>query len=154
MLVIMDGSKGLRAAVRKAFERYAVVQRCQWHKRENVVNYLPTGEQQSWRRRLQSAYNRPTYQKAHAALQSLRKDLAQRNESAAASLDEGLDETLTLHRLGVYAQLGASLKTTAWSRSTRWWSSAVRRWIAGRAPTSVIAGSRAPCSTASRGCVG
>ena len=112
VLVIMDGSKGLRAAVRKAFERYAVVQRCQWHKRENVVNYLPTGQQQSWRRRLQSAYNRPTYQKAHAALQSLRKDLAQRNESAAASLDEGLDETLTLHRLGVYAQLGASLKTT------------------------------------------
>jgi transposase-like protein len=112
VLVVIDGSKGIRAAVRKAFERNAVVQRCQWHKRENVVKYLPTGEQQSWRRRLQSAYHRPTHQKALTALQSLRKDLAQRNESAAASLDEGLEETLTLHRLGLYTQLGASLKTT------------------------------------------
>ena len=112
VLVVMDGGKGLRAAVRNAFERLALVQRCQWHKRENVVKHLPTKEQQSWRRRLQSAYSRPTYAKASTALKSLRKDLAQRNESAASSLDEGFEETLTLHRLGLFEQLGASLKTT------------------------------------------
>ena len=112
VLVVMDGGKGLRAAVRNAFERLALVQRCQWHKRENVVKHLPTKEQQTWRRRLQSAYNRPTHAKASTALKSLRKDLAQRNESAASSLDEGFEETLTLHRLGLFGTLGRSLKTT------------------------------------------
>ena len=112
VLVVMDGGKGLRAAVRNGFERLALVQRCQWHKRENVVQHLPVKEQPHWRRRLQSAYHRATYAKARKALLSLRKDLAERNESAASSLDEGLEETLTLHRLGVFEQLGASLKTT------------------------------------------
>ena len=52
VLVILDGGKGLRAAVRKAFRRRAVVQRCQWHKRENVVSYLAKTEQPLWRQRL------------------------------------------------------------------------------------------------------
>ena len=55
VLVILDGGKGLRAAVRKAFRRRAVVQRCQWHKRENVVSYLAKTEQPLWRQRLQRA---------------------------------------------------------------------------------------------------
>ena len=59
VLVILDGGKGLRAAVRKAFRRRAVVQRCQWHKRENVVSYLAKTEQPLWRQRLQRAYHRP-----------------------------------------------------------------------------------------------
>lgn len=112
LLVIIDGSKGLRAAVRKAFGCQAAVQRCQWHKRENVVSYLPKGEQADWRRRLQWAYNRPTYAEAAKALQALHAELEERNQSAAASLAEGLEETLTLHRLGVYAVLGGSFKTT------------------------------------------
>jgi transposase-like protein len=112
LLVIVDGGKGLRAAVRKAFAAHALVQRCQWHKRENVVRYLPKREQASWRRRLQRAYERPTYAEARAALAALAAELEQQNQSAAASLAEGLEETLTLHRLGVYGVLGRSLKTT------------------------------------------
>ena len=61
VLVILDGSKGLRAAVRKAFRNRALVHRCQWHKRENVVSYLAKREQASWRQRLQRAYTRPEY---------------------------------------------------------------------------------------------
>ena len=112
LLVVVDGSKGLRAAVNKAFRKWVVVHRCQWHKRENVVSYLSKSEQVSWRQRLQRAYNRPEYEEAFAAIQKIHSELEERNQSAAASLEEGLEETLTLHRLGVYGVLGRSLKTT------------------------------------------
>ena len=112
VLVILDGGKGLRTAVRKAFRNRALVQRCQWHKRENVVSYLARREQATWRQRLQRAYNRPIYTEALGALETLHRELEDRNQSAADSLAEGLDETLTLHRLGVYGVLGRSLKTT------------------------------------------
>ena len=112
LLVIVDGGKGLRAAVRQAFRHRALVQRCQWHKRENVVSYVAKREQPVWRQRLQRADNRPEYDEALAALKSLQHELEDRNQSAAGSLAEGLDETLTLHRLGVYGVLGRSLKTT------------------------------------------
>ena len=68
--------------------------------------------QGTWRTRLQRAYQRPTYAEARAALQRLQRDLETRNQSAAQSLGEGLEETLTLHRLGVFALLGTSFKTT------------------------------------------
>ncbi len=112
VLVILDGGKGLRAAVTKAFRGRALIQRCQWHKRENVVSYLAKSEQASWRQRLQRAYNRPVYTEALGALETLHRELEDRNQSAAGSLTEGLDETLTLHRLGLYGVLGRSLKTT------------------------------------------
>jgi transposase-like protein len=112
LLVILDGGKGLRAAVNQAFATRALVQRCQWHKRENVVSYLAKGEHARWRQRLQGAYRRPEYTEARAALEQLHRELEDRNQSAAASLAEGLEETLTLHRLGVYGVLGCSLKTT------------------------------------------
>lgn len=112
LLVITDGAKGLQAAVREAFGEAAVLQRCQWHKRENVVAYLPKRVQATFRRKLQAAYAEPTYEKAKGALDRLRAELALVNASAAASLAEGLEETLTLHRLGVMAALGISLKTT------------------------------------------
>jgi len=111
LLVVIDGAKGLRAAVRDTLP-HAVVQRCQWHKRENVVRYLAKPQQSLWRRKLQAAYAQPTLTQAHAALTKLRRELQLLNASAAASLDEGLDETLTLHRLGVIRELGTSFKTT------------------------------------------
>ena len=89
VLVILDGGKGLRTAVRKAFRGRAVVQRCQWHKRENVVSYLAKGEQTVWRQRLQRAYNRPDYDEALGALETLHGELDERNQSAADSLAEG-----------------------------------------------------------------
>ena len=118
LLVVIDGGKGLRSAVRQAFLKRALVQRCMWHKRENVVSYLPKSEQVSWRQRLQRAYDRPTYAEAKAALSALHRELEGRNQSAAASLAEGIEETLTLHRLGVYELLGASFKTTNCLEST------------------------------------
>ena len=112
LLVILDGATGLRAAVRKAFRGRALVQRCQWHKRENVVSYLAKHEQVAWRQRLQRAYTRPDYDEALGALTTLPGELEERNQSAAGSLAEGLEETVTLHRLGLFGVLGRSLKTT------------------------------------------
>ena len=110
--MILDGAKGLRAAVRTAFRGRALVQRCQWHTRENVVSSLATREQVAWRQRLQRAYTRPDYDEALGALTTLQGELEERNQSAAGSLAEGLEETVTLHRLGLFGVLGRSLKTT------------------------------------------
>jgi len=111
LLVVLDGAKGLRAAVREAYGDVPV-QRCQWHKRENVVSYLTKPLQIVWRRKLQAAYAHGSYADAKRALQRLVRELTTINESAARSLEEGLEETLTLHRLGVVAELGTSFKTT------------------------------------------
>ena len=112
LLVVTDGAKGLHAAVREVFGTAAVLQRCQWHKRENVLEYLPERHRATIRRKLQAAYEQPTYEAAKRALGKVRVELVLLNASAVASLDEGLDETLTLHRLGVFGELGTSLKTT------------------------------------------
>jgi transposase-like protein len=88
------------------------VQRCQWHKRENVVSYLAKQDQPTWRRKLQAAYAQPLDADAKRALERVYRELRLVNESAAASLAEGLEETLTLHRLNVFPELGVSFKTT------------------------------------------
>jgi transposase-like protein len=112
LLVVIDGSKGLRKAIETVFGPLAVVQRCQWHKRENVVSYLPKRQQVAFRKKLQRAYEQPTYEGAKRELAQVRKELKLVNESAVKSLDEGLEETLTLHRLGLFEELGMSFKTT------------------------------------------
>jgi putative transposase len=112
LLVVIDGAKGLRKAVDKVFGKQAAVQRCHWHKRENVLGYLPTGLKPVFKRKLSTAYEKPTYAAAKAALKRIRTELAEVNRSAVASLDEGLEETLTLHRLGLFKELGRSFKTT------------------------------------------
>ena len=112
LLCVIDGAKGLRKALQTVFGGQAVVQRCQWHKRKNVCDYLPPAQQAAWQRKLQVAYERPTYAAAKTALGRVRAELRVVNESAVTSLDEGLEETLTLHRLGVFPALGVSLKTT------------------------------------------
>ena len=112
LLVVLDGAKGLRAAVAEVFGAAAQVQRCQWHKRENVLEYLAPKERPGWRRKLQAAYEQPTYAQARAALRRLEAELRLLNLSAAQSLAEGLEETLTLHRLGLFRELGQSFKTT------------------------------------------
>jgi transposase-like protein len=111
LLAVLDGAKGLRAAVQDVFGPIPV-QRCQWHKRENVVSYLPKQQQAAWRRKLQAAYAHATYADAKRALERLARELRLVNASAEASLREGLEETLTLHRLGVFPELGVSFKTT------------------------------------------
>jgi transposase-like protein len=102
----------LLAAIRSVFNGFALIQRCQWHKRENVVGYLPKGEQAKFRRKLQEAYEKATYAEAQDALAKIHKELRVLNQSAAASLEEGLEDTLALHRLGLFEKLGRSFKTT------------------------------------------
>jgi len=80
--------------------------------RENVVSYLPKADQPKWRKKLQRAYQEPTYEAAKRRLTELYDELQQTGRKAAKSLMEGLEETLTLHRLGLFEELGRSLKTT------------------------------------------
>lgn len=112
LLCVIDGAKGLRKAIQTVFGDYGIVQRCQWHKRENVLAYLPKRQRASVRRKLQAAYEQPTEEAATRAFGRLRQELRLMNASAVTSLDEGFEETLTLHRLGLFPRLGVSLKTT------------------------------------------
>ena len=112
LMCVIDGSKGLRKAIQTVFGNRAVVQRCRWHKRENVLCYLPKSKQGTFRKRLQDAYQKPTLREAEKALLRVRKELSLLNRSAAASLDEGFEETLTLHRLGLAEELRESFSTT------------------------------------------
>ena len=91
LLCVIDGAKGLRKAVDKVFGDKAAVQRCQWHKRENVVSYLPISKQATYRQKLQRAYDQPTYAKAKSAMARIRSELSLLNASAVGSLDEGFE---------------------------------------------------------------
>lgn len=112
LLAILDGAKGLHSAAKKAFRKRVLIQRCQWHKRENVVSYLSKDDQPLMRKRLTKAFERPTEQEAEKAIAAIRGELEETNLSAAESLKEGLNEILTLHRLGVFPLFGRSFKTT------------------------------------------
>jgi transposase-like protein len=111
-LVVIDGSKALRAGVERVFGNRAEVQRCQFHKRQNVKEHLPENCQGDYDRRIRNAYAMTNYAEAKAALEKIVRQLEEINPSAARSLDEGLEETLTVHRLGVGARLRQSLTTT------------------------------------------
>jgi putative transposase len=143
VLVCIDGSKGLRKAVQTVFQGQAVIQRCQWHKRENVASYLPKGEQEAFKKRLQLAFDRPTYVEAKEAVRALENELERSNQNALRSLQEGQDEIFTLHRLGIFPALGMSFKTTncieslnalakAYCRRIRKWTDCEQkqRWLA------------------------
>ena len=112
LLFIVDGSKGIIKAINQRFRGYAIIQRCQWHKRENVVSYLSKPQQAIWRRKLQTAYAQTTYAEAKAALTKLGNELEQINSSAAGSLREGLEETLTIYKLKLSTELRKSFSTT------------------------------------------
>lgn len=112
LLFIIDGAKGLRRAIGEVFGPRGVVQRCQWHKRKNVLDYLPRGLREQFRRKLQQAWDKKTHKEARAALMAVRNELRLINASAVKSLDEGFEETLTLHRLGLHGELKRSFRTT------------------------------------------
>ncbi|MFK7979305.1 MAG: IS256 family transposase [Saprospiraceae bacterium] len=112
ILCIIDGAKGLKKAVEEVFGKAAIIQRCQWHKRENVISYLSEENKEKYRRKLQRAYNEDTYKEAKEQLKEIHGELQVLNRGAAKSLQEGLEETLTLHRLRVYPIMGRSFKTT------------------------------------------
>ena len=112
LLCVIDGAKGFRKAVTEVFGVHGVVQRCQWHKRENILKYLPKKVQSDFRKKLQAAYEKQDYEKAKAALLGIKRELRLINESAVVSMEEGFEETLTVHRLKVSKELRRSLKTT------------------------------------------
>jgi putative transposase len=112
LLVVIDGGKGIRKAVTDVFGNKAIVQRCRWHKRENVIKYLNENDQETYKRKLQQAYQEDDYNKAHQALMLIGNELKLKNIRAYNSLQEGLEETLTLQKLGVNQYFGKSFGTT------------------------------------------
>jgi transposase-like protein len=111
-LYLLDGGKALQAAVRRHAGEAAFIQRCQVHKKRNVVDHLPEEYKADVGRKLQNAYAMVDYDDAKRALERLRRELMDINPSAARSLEEGMEETLTVHRLKVPDQLRRTLSST------------------------------------------
>jgi len=98
--------------VRKYWGDTSPIVRCQLHKRRNIVGHFAEEEQSGWDRRLANAYDLRSYREAKAALLRIQDDLNRVNPSAARSLEEGLEETLTLRRLKVPVELWKTLRST------------------------------------------
>jgi transposase-like protein len=111
-LYVLDGSKALHAAVRQHAGLAALVQRCQIHKIRNVTEHLSNEYSPYVKTKMQAAYSMFDHSDAKRALQSLHRELMQLNPSAARSLEEGMEETVTVHRLRVPAHLRQSLAST------------------------------------------
>ena len=111
-LYVLDGGKALHAAVKKYAGESAPIQRCQVHKRRNVLDHLTEEQKPAVAKRLNAAYALEDYAAAREALNGLHRELMDLNPSAARSLGEGLEETLTVHRLHVPQQLRLTLAST------------------------------------------
>jgi putative transposase len=111
-LYILDGGKALHAAVRRHAGEAAFLQRCQVHKKRNVVDHLPDEHKAEVKKKLQNAYAMVDYTDAKRALERLHRELMELNPSAARSLEEGMEETLTVHKLRVPDQLRRTLCCT------------------------------------------
>jgi len=111
VLVVLDGGKALRAAVRQVLGDVPV-QRCVRHKERNVLDHLPERDRPAVKRRLRAAWKQADHVAAVDRLEALAGELARSHPGAAASLREGLAETVTLQRLGVHEQLWRTLSST------------------------------------------
>jgi transposase-like protein len=133
-LCVIDGSKALRKAINEVLGEVPV-QRCVVHKERNVLEHLPKHEREHVQARLRFAYNSPDYPHARRELTQLAADLDRRYPGAAASLREGLEETLTVTRLGITGPLKRTLRTTNPCESmitfVRQSSRNVKRWTNG-----------------------
>jgi putative transposase len=105
VLVVIDGAKALRKAVRDVLGVHTPVQRCVRHKERNVLGHLPERDQPLVRRRLRAAWALENHDRALDQLRVLADELARSHPGAAASLREGMEETLTVTRLGVRGRL-------------------------------------------------
>jgi transposase-like protein len=136
LLVILDGSKALHKAVRTMFGEAALVQRCQIHKLRNVLDHLPERQRPWVKAILQRAYRQDDVATAKRLLQDLARRLDGEYPSAAASVREGLDETLTIIGLALSPALRRSLSTTNAAESlisrTRHVKRHVKRWRGGQ----------------------
>ena len=136
ILVVLDGAKALHKAVKEVFGERALIQRCRVHKLRNVLEHLPKEKQQQAAWRLRGAWAKAKPEDALKELRAIVKWLDEISPSAARSLEEGLAETLTLHRLGINELLRQSLSSTnliesAFAR-TESWTTRVKRWRNGK----------------------
>jgi putative transposase len=111
-LYVLDGGKALPAAVKKYAGEATPIQRCPVHKRRNVLDHLTEEQKPAVAKKLNAAYALEDYAAAKQLLEGLQPELMHLNPSAARSLAEGLEETLTVHRLQVPQQLRLTLAST------------------------------------------
>lgn len=111
-LYVLDGGKALHTAVKKYAGEWAPIQRCQVHKRRNVLDHLTDEQKPPVAKKLNGAYALEDHAAAKLALTQLHRELMDLNPSAARSLEEGLEETLTVHRLHMPPQLRKTLAST------------------------------------------
>ncbi|MBI1811933.1 MAG: IS256 family transposase [Nitrospirae bacterium] len=134
-LFVLDGAKALRSATTRMFGEKALVQRCQQHKRRNVLKHLPEKHQNAVDARISAAYKMTDYNEARKSLDLTVKYLENLNPDAASSLKEGLEETLTVHKLGITGLLRKTLATTNPLEScfsgVRTTTGRVKRWRGG-----------------------
>lgn len=135
-LFVIDGGKALRKAIRDTFGKRTLVQRCQVHKQRNVTDHLPKTRRAAVGAAMRDAYRSKSKATAKKRLLQLASELEDEFPDAAASLHEGLDETLTLKDTGLLASLERSLSSTNaienLNGSIRRVSGRVRRWRDGK----------------------
>ena len=112
MLFVIDGSKALRKAIRSVFGERVPVQRCIWHKERNVLDHLPESDRPAIRARLRRAWRETDYDRALEQLKRLATELERTHPGAAGSLREGMQETLTVIKLGIKGKLRRTLEST------------------------------------------
>jgi putative transposase len=135
-LWVIDGGKALRRAIVECFGVNAIIQRCQEHKRRNVIEHLPEELHASVGRALRDAWDSTSADLAKKQLQRLATSLHSKHPGAAASLREGLEETLTVQGLGITGALYRTLRTTNpienLNGSIASYTSNVKRWRDGQ----------------------
>jgi putative transposase len=135
VLLVLDGAKALYAAAKRVWGSNAVIQRCQLHKKRNVKAHVPEKHHAELDRRLSEAYHETNHETAKASLEATARWLERINPDAASSLREGLEETLTVVRLGLAGALRQTLATTNPIESalsvTRRVTARVTRWREG-----------------------
>ena len=109
---MIDGSKGLRKAIRQVFGNDVPVQRCVQHKERNVLDHLPERDRPAVKARLRRAWTQTDHDTALEQLNQLAVELDDAHPGAAASLREGMEETLTVTRLGITGKLKLTLQST------------------------------------------
>ena len=112
LLIVIDGAKALHKAVVEVFGAHGLMQRCREHKKRNVTDALPERLRAAVRSAMNQAYVARDPKRARRQLESLARRLEQQHPGAAASLREGLEETLTVMRLGLPANLERVLSST------------------------------------------
>jgi transposase-like protein len=135
VLFVIDGGKALDRAIRGVFGAKAAIQRCRRHKERNILEHLPEDERPLVQRRLRAAWASGDPEQAAAELEQLARSLARQRPGAAASLREGLAETLTVTRLGVGGRLLQTVESTNPVESmieiVRDHAGRVKRWSSG-----------------------